>query len=144
MNSGHAALLWALTLLFALRVLGQAVQRWWPQPFLPPFSAFQGSGLGYPLLLTAQIIILTLMIWTCRRVSAGAPYPGKKSARFWTWFGGIYMAGSILRIIVGLSLPNAPPWFRAWIPAFFHLVLAGFVLVLVLYARKRLSVARAN
>ena len=143
-STRHAALLWALTLLFALRVLGQAVQHWWPQPFLPPFNAFQGSGLGYPLLLTTQIMILTLMIWTCRRVNAGAPSPSKRGTQFLTWFGGIYLTGSIFRIIVGLSLPNAPLWFRAWIPAFFHLVLAGFVLVLVLYARQRLSSARAN
>lgn len=140
----HAAILWALTLLFALRVMGQAVQHWWPQPFLPPFNAFQGSGLGYPLLLTTQITILTLMIWSCRRVNAGAPHPNKRGAQFLTWFGGIYLAGSIFRIIVGLSLPDAPFWFRAWIPAFFHLVLAGFVLVLVLYARERLSAASAN
>jgi hypothetical protein len=132
-----------LTLLFALRVLGQAVQHWWPRDFLPPFDAFQGSGLGYPWLLTAQVIILALMIRSCRRVNAGAPYPSQRSARFLAWFGGIYLAGSVCRLVVGLLLPDVPHWFRAWIPAFFHLVLASFVLVLALHGRRQSSTSKA-
>jgi uncharacterized membrane protein len=45
----------------------------------------------------------------------------------------------MVRIVVGLALPDAPPWFRTWIPALFHLVLAGFVLVLALYSRRQLA-----
>jgi uncharacterized membrane protein len=55
------------------------------------------------------------------------------------WFGSVYLAGSIVRIVVGLALPDSPPWFRTWIPALFHLVLAGFVLVLALYSRRQLA-----
>ena len=46
------------------------------------------------------------------------------------WFGIVYMAGSVVRIIVGLAVPAAPAWFSAWIPALFHVVLAGYVLAL--------------
>ena len=130
-----AALLWTLIALFALRVLGQAVQRWWPHSFLPPFDAFQGSGLGYPLLLSAQLIILALLVRAALRVGAGRFGPGPRQRRILTGFGALYMAGSVLRIAIGLALPAAPHWFTAWIPAFFHLVLATFVIILALRAR---------
>ena len=34
---------------------------------------------------------------------------------------------------VGLAVPDAHAWFKAWIPAFFHVVLAAFVLVVSFY-----------
>jgi hypothetical protein len=135
----HAALLWALTLLFAARVLGQAIQHWWPQTYLPAFGAFQGSGLEYPVLLSAQVIILALMVWAASRVGAGTLSPSRVQLRFLTGFGGLYMAGSVLRIVIGLAVPVAPYWFKAWIPAFFHLVLAGFVITVASYARQHLA-----
>jgi hypothetical protein len=46
------------------------------------------------------------------------------------------MAGSLLRIAIGLAWPAAPHWFTAWIPAFFHLVLAAFVIILALHAHR--------
>ena len=131
-----AALLWSLTALFALRVLGQAMQRWWPQSFLPPFDAFQGSGLGYPLLLSAQLIILVLMVRAALRVGAGTFGPSPRQRRILMGFGALYMAGSVLRIAIGLAWPTAAHWFTAWIPACFHLVLAAFVIVLALHARR--------
>ena len=138
-SRAHAALLWSLTLLFASRVLGQALQRWWPQPYLPPFSAFQGSGLNFPVLLSAQVIILAMMVRAASRVGAGTLNPSPGQSRFLTVFGALYMAGSVLRIVIGLVVPNAPQWFKVWIPAFFHVVLAGFVITLALYCRRVLS-----
>ena len=64
----YAALLWLLTMAFAMRVLGQALQRWAPQPFLPPFDGFQGSNLPYGLLLSVQLVILVVMMIVSRRV----------------------------------------------------------------------------
>jgi hypothetical protein len=132
----YAALLWALTMLFALRVLGQAIQRWLPQPYLPPFGMFQGSGLQYAVLLSAQLTILGLMIRAAWRVGSGTLHPSPGQLKALTGFGALYMAGSVLRIIIGLAVPTASNWFKAWIPAFFHLVLAGFVITLALYARR--------
>lgn len=134
-----AALLWFLTLLFAFRVLGQALQRWRPQSFLPPFDAFQGSGLPYPALLSAQLIILALMVRAALRVGAGTMSPSPGQLRFLTGFGSLYMAGSVLRILIGLTMHNAPRWFSTWVPAFFHVVLAGFVITLALYVRRRMA-----
>lgn len=137
-------LLWTLTLLFAIRVLGQAAQRWWPQSFLPSFGAFQGSGLQYPLLLSAQLTILALMVRAVLRVRAGTLSPSSGQLKFLIGFGSIYMAGSILRIAIGLAVPAAPHWFTAWIPAFFHLVLAAFVVTLALHARNQVPQSMRN
>jgi hypothetical protein len=133
-----AALMWVLTALFTARVLGQAVQRWWPQPFLPPFNSFQGSGLPYPLLLTAQIVILGLMMRTALRVRAGTQRPSQTQQKILACFAFVYMGGSILRVVIGIFVPAAPAWFTTWIPAFFHLVLAAFVMALALHVRYRM------
>lgn len=111
-----------LTLLFALRVAGQAIQHWAPQPYLPPFEAFQGSNLPYPMLLASQFLILGVMVFCNLRLPNGG--------RVLLWIGGLYMAGSLLRIVIGLAVPGAPAWFSTWIPALFHIILAGYVLAL--------------
>jgi hypothetical protein len=132
---GYAALLWLLSFLFALRMLGQALQHWAPQPYLPPFNAFQGSNLPYWLLLSAQLVILVLMARFAWRVQAGSLVPGRCAASVLAWVGWIYMAGSLGRIAVGLVVPAAPAWFTTCISAVFHVVLAGYVLTLAYYHR---------
>jgi hypothetical protein len=129
------ASLWALTALFAARVAGQAVQRWVPQPFLPSADAFQGSNLPYPALLGAQLLILAVMIAVAWRVQRGRMVRNPGAARVLGWLGAAYMAFALARIAVGLGMPGAPAWFRTWVPAFFHIVLAGYVLAVSLYHR---------
>ena len=121
--------LWALTLLFTLRVTGQALQRAWPQAWLPPAAAFQGSGLPYPVLLAAQVLILALMLRVAWRVQTGGFEPDPRRGRALAWFGGMYMVLALTRLGIGLAWAGAPRWFHAWIPDMFHPVLAGFVLV---------------
>lgn len=132
-TGGYAAACWSLAALFAARVLGQAVQRWVPQPFLPPFEVFQGSRLPYWLLLSLQILILLLMLRVARRVQTARLVPSRRAGLPLAWAGGAYMTVALGRIAVGLAVPDAPAWFRTWVPAFFHLVLAGFVLTVSLY-----------
>jgi hypothetical protein len=93
---------------------------------LPPFDAFQGSNLSYPLLLGSQVAILAVMVFFSIRPRGG---------RVLLWLGSFYMAGSLARIAVGLAVPGAHPWFSAWIPAAFHVVLAAYVLVLARFHR---------
>lgn len=126
-------LLWSLTLLFALRVLGQAVQRWAPQAYLPPFAAFQGSALPYWLLLSAQLLILTVMLWTCRRVQKVELVPRRRTGVALAWAGAAYMMVAWGRLLLGLTLIDVPAWFHAWIPAIWHVVLAGFVVTVAAY-----------
>ena len=139
-----AGVLWSLSFLFALRVLGQAVQRWAPQDFLPVFGAFQGSELPYWLLLSAQLVILAAMAFASWRVQSGRLVLGGRAGNALAWAGGIYMAGSLARIAVGLAVPAAPDWFRTWIPAVFHVVLAAYVLTLALCHRRVLGLAHGE
>jgi len=132
----YTASLWMLTVLFAMRVFGQALQRWAPQPFLPPFDAFQGSNLPYWLLLSVQLVILVVMIVVARRVQTGSLAPSARAGTVLALVGWIYMTLSVGRIAVGLSAPAAPAWFSTWIPAVFHVVLAAYVLTLAYYHRR--------
>jgi hypothetical protein len=129
------------TALFAVRVAGQAMQRWIPQPYLPPFAAFQGSRLPYPVLCLAQLVILSLMTRACRRVWRGTLPRNPRIAQVLGWAGAAYMAGSLLRMAIGILAPSAPAWFRAWIPGIFHVVLAAFVLGLARAYRRPLAIA---
>ena len=121
------------TLLFAGRVAGQAIQTWAPQPWLPPLERWQGSSLDYSVLLGTQLLMLAAMAWASVRAWREVLVVRPTLGRVLLWLGAIYMAGSIARIAVGLAVPGAPPWFSTWIPAIFHLVLAGFVLALARY-----------
>jgi hypothetical protein len=132
----YAALLWLLTMAFAMRVFGQALQRWAPQPLLPPFDAFQGSNLRYWLLLSVQLGILVVMAIVCRRVQTGSLAPSARAGTVLMWTGWIYVTVSVARIVVGVSWPAAPAWFSTWIPAVFHVVLAAYVLTLAYYHRR--------
>ena len=128
-SPGRTALLWILLLLFALRVAGQAVQKWQPQAYLPSFGEFQGSGIPYPALLAVQLVILAVMGRVCWRVHSGTLLASHRTGKILRMFGWLYMTGSLARIVVGLLISAAPGWFTTWIPAFFHVVLATFVLV---------------
>ena len=128
-----ALALGGLTALFALRVAAQALQRWTPLDALPDFGSFQGSGLPYWLLLAVQLFILALMVSIAYDVAGCTRRRNQRAARVLGWVGAVYMAGSLGRIAIGLALPDAPPWFTAWIPAFFHVILAAFVLTLAAY-----------
>ena len=73
--------------------------------------------------------------------------PLQKSARagqLLAWIGGLYMAGSVGRIAVGIFIDQAPAWFTAWIPSFFHLVLAAFVLTLSGYHRTERGITQED
>jgi len=130
LSHSHGPTLALLTGLFGCRVAGQAMQRVSPQDWLPPFASFQGSSLPYWALLAAQLVILTGMTRISLRVFRGNLRLSRKAARTLRWLGGVYMGGALLRIAIGVALPGAPEWFSTWIPAAFHVVLAGWVLVL--------------
>lgn len=128
----YGRLLLLLSLLFALRVLGQAVQFWTTVPWLPSFESFQGSGLPYRVLLPAQLLILGFMARHSWRVQHAKVEPRRERGHVLLWLGGTYLAGSLGRIAIGL-VPGAPEWYRAWIPGAFHVVLAGYVVILAAY-----------
>jgi hypothetical protein len=122
-----------LTFAFFLRVIGQAVQAWAPQSFLPPFDAFQGSSLPYGVLLLTQLSILAAMVVVTARIYRCTLMPQRRTGAVLAWLGGAYLSVSIARILIGVFMAAAPAWFRTWLPATFHLVLAAFVLTLAYF-----------
>jgi hypothetical protein len=128
-----AALMGLLTALFTLRVVGQLVQGWLPQPWLPPFAAWQGSVLPYPLLLAIQFVILGAMACASYGAWKATMVPSPRAMQWTAWLGSLYMAAAIARLAIGFKVEAAPAWFSARISCAFHLVLAGFVLALSRY-----------
>ena len=124
----------ALTALFVLRVLAQAVQWMGPVPFLPSFDAWQGSAMPYPLLLTTQVAIIALLarVLFLVRVDAVRPASWKHNACPTPCFilGGAYFAVMAIRLVAGLTFLTDVEWFARSLPALFHVVLATFVLLL--------------
>ncbi len=129
-RSRFASLLYLLASIFFLRVAGQAIQYWIPIELLPPFGAFQGSSLHYAVLLSVQVLLLVLMFRAAWRLGSGKLLPSRRTGRWMTVFGAIYIVGAVTRIAIGLAVVGAHPWFSSWIPAVLHVVLAMFVLVL--------------
>lgn len=122
----------ALALAFLLRVAGQAVQRWSPLEFLPPFEAWQGSGLPYPALLASQAVILALLGVAICSIMHRAGALGTRASRCVIFIGCGYFALMLVRLALGLTVLGDSGWFTAWISTLLHLDLA---LILILWGR---------
>ena len=125
----YATGLWLLLGLFAFRILAQLAQCVSPVPWLPPFDAWQGSGLPYPALVGAQAIILVLMWRAAWRFASGRVAPHRRTGSWYLTAGAIYFATMLLRLIAGAAHLSSSRWFAAVLPALFHLVLASAVLI---------------
>lgn len=132
-----AVTLAVLTALITLRVLAQVIQAMQPTTLLPPFTAFEGSLLPYAVLLPLQVLVVIVLSQVTLAVASGAVPPQPTRGVQLLAGGGLYAAVCISRIVVGLAWPEAPAWFRAWIPAATHLLLASYVLTLATYHLRR-------
>ena len=124
-----------LTGAFAARVAGQALQKWAPVSFLPPFEDFQGSGLPYPVLLAAQIAIAAVAAVVMVRMNSGKRLIGTRLIVPVAVAGALYFTVMAVRLVLGLSVLSHSGWFSMWIPTVFHLVLAGKLLLIAAYQR---------
>jgi hypothetical protein len=125
----HVVLLGALTTLFAFRVAAQLVQYASPIGVLPPFEAWQGSRLSYPVLLTSQLLILAAMVWGTSTVSRRV----RSARRIGLWLvtlGSVYFCSMGARLVLGLTILADVAWFAKPLPALFHMVLASYLLTL--------------
>ncbi len=123
-----AVVLVGLAALFLVRVVAQLVQWASPTVLLPPFEAWQGSGLPYPVLLASQFMILTVMVWAIRRRHAGRRVFPRRLAAPALWFAIAYLLSMLVRLAAGFTLLSDVAWFAGSLPAYFHLVLAAFLL----------------
>jgi len=125
----HVILLWSLFFLFLLRVLAQLVQFSSPVGFIPPFERWQGSGLSYPVLLGSQLVILVAMGWGAARFTHGGVCARRAVGTWLLVLGSLYFISMAARLVLGLTLLADSAWFSKTLPAFFHLVLASYILV---------------
>jgi sterol desaturase/sphingolipid hydroxylase (fatty acid hydroxylase superfamily) len=137
MGRGFLPWMAALSALFALRVLAQAIQVVSPVTWLPPFEAWQGSGLPYGLLLLSQLVILLAMAAALWAIARDAVRPAPWAWRLCLVVGSLYFGAMALRLLLGLTLLAEGPWFASWLPSLFHLVLASFLLLFGVYLRRR-------
>lgn len=126
---GYAYALWLLLGLFAFRVVGQFLQSISPVAFLPDFNAWQGSDIPYGVLLASQVAIIAAGASVALRFSRSSVAPRRTVGRVCLIIGFVYFAVMAVRLVLGLALFAGHPWFGKLIPAFFHLVLASFILV---------------
>ena len=122
-----------LLVLFALRVIGQALVAFFDVSWLPAMERWYSGALPYKYLLPTQVLILALMIRICVDFTRARGYfyePKGFFARPWLVFGYLYLAAMLLRAILIWDRP---------IPIVFHWVLAAFILVVGESHRRRLK-----
>lgn len=133
----RAPVLWALLALFAFRVAAQPVQARFDLPLLPPAAAWASGALPYGVLLAVQLALLAVGGWTAARFSRGRVRPRRVLGAWLLALAAAYFGLMAARLALGLTVLASHPWFGKPVPALFHLVLAGFVLVVGDYHWRR-------
>lgn len=119
---GYATVLWLLTVLFLLRVLGQVLVAFVGVTFLPPMPGWYSGLLPYPVFLPTQILILLIQVkigLDFSRARGVFVRPRPRVGRALRWV--IYALAMLVRLLVTRSHP---------IPVVFHWVLATYLFAL--------------
>lgn len=119
-----ALLLWALTVLFLARVLGQALVAFAGVTWLPSMDAWHSGLLPYPVLLPLQIVILLVQVTLNVDAARDAG---------WLWTPRPALGRVLRRVSYAYALAMLVRYVVTGthaIPVSFHLVLASYVFVL--------------
>jgi hypothetical protein len=125
-GSRAALILTALTLLFLARVAGQALVVFAGVTWLPPVESWYSGLLPYPVLLPAQLVILTVQAIVDHAAWTGRPWldrPRPRAARGLRQFAYVYAVAMAVRWAV--TGTHAIPVLFHWVLAVYLLVLAG-------------------
>jgi hypothetical protein len=127
-------LLHVLAFLFFLRVVGQALVAFVGVTVLPPMSEWYSGLLPYPLLLPAQIAILTLQALIALQLTRGRGVlimPRPRVGRVLITLSVVYFLAMALRYAVTMTWYPERRWLGAGtIPIVFHWVLAAYLFTL--------------
>lgn len=126
----------ALCALFCLRVLAQFMQKALPVEWIPGFEAWHSGVMPYSLLLAVQLALIGWMSYVLHKARKRTLRARRWKYRFCLVFGSAYFAFMAFRWIAGMTFLAGDPWFSRTIPAFFHLVIAGFILLLGVHIRR--------
>jgi len=108
----------ALTVLFGIRVVGQALVALFDVAWLPSMDAWFSGLLPYPMLLPIQLVILLVQAVIDRGFFT---LPRPRAGRALQWFASVYALSMVVRYVVTRSHP---------IPIVFHWVLAAYLFTL--------------
>ena len=125
----YAKWLWLCSSLFAFRVVAQLMALLFKPSFLPTFGSWHGGVLPYPLLLSTQILIFIWLAWTAWQFSRSSVRPRHSLGIVITLFASLYFLVMLLRLLLGLTILSNQRWFASYLPAFFHLILASYLLL---------------
>jgi hypothetical protein len=129
----HGLILALLTLLFALRVLGQLLVALFEVGWLPPMEKWFSGVIPYPLLLVIQLLMLLLMIKITKEIWRGVGFYAEHRphwSQFLERFSMVYAASMVLRYVLTMIQQPEMRWFGDAIPITFHFVLAAFIFIL--------------
>lgn len=126
-----APVLWLLTGLFLLRVLGQIVVALRAPSWLPPMVEW--NLVPYRLLLPVQLAMLGVMTWIDVSFSTSSGPPVDRIEGFgWAvlGFSAVYAGAMAIRYAVRMRRQPDARWFGGTVPIVFHLVLAVYLYAL--------------
>jgi len=129
----YAPLLWLLLGLFTFRVTTQLLLTIGDIPYLPPFEQWHSDAIPYELLLASQFLILWIMVKQTMLFFKGTVTSNRTTGKVLFCLGVIYFVSMFVRLVLGLTVFTESRWFTNYIPTFFHIVLASFVLVISFY-----------
>ena len=127
-TKNYTLVLWVLLSLFCFRVFAQLYQLVFYTHHLPPFEDWYSGALAYPYLLLSQILIIGIYLYICLQFSKGTVNPSKQVGTLFLSIGIIYACFMMGRLLIGQLISNSE-WFHAYIPIFFHFILASFLIV---------------
>lgn len=116
-------------ILFIVRVSIQLIQYFVPLGWLPAFESWHTDTIPYGILLISQIIIISIFSLTIWRISLNKITPHNITGKFLLSLGIIYFIFMLFRLVGGLTFLVDNSWFAQFLPAFFHLVLASFIII---------------
>jgi hypothetical protein len=126
-----APILWLLTGLFAVRVVGQMLVASRAPSWLPPMEDW--NLVAYRVLLPVQLAILAVMIWIDASFTTSSGPPVDRSRELgWllVGFSAIYAGSMGVRYAIRMRRRPEARWFGGTIPMVFHLVLATYLYAL--------------
>jgi hypothetical protein len=121
-----------LTLIFLLRVLGQALVAGFGVTWLPAMEHWHSGLIPYPTLFTIQLLMLIVMTKITRDIWRGTGFFARVRpswSRFLICVSAIYAGAMALRYVLTMTFYPEMRWFGGTIPILFHFVLAGFLYV---------------
>lgn len=135
-QSKYAYLMTMLLVIFCFRVAAQLLQFFSPTEYLPAFSSWQGGSQPYWVLVVFQFIVIFLCLRVIFKFLRTKVNASPKRGKVFLYIGGFYFLSMFLRLIIGFTVATEHSWFGATIPAFFHLVLATFLITYSYYHYK--------